>query len=737
MQHQLQAATFRDIYVHTEGSATIFCYRSGMTVYEEKYENGRFTGAGWNTAGYTLNVLDSFPTRLPTDAFIEPQSFDIEADGMSLAWSWQYVGFEQAEETVEKSGAVLTHGIVTLRSPLKPITVRIHTVLDGTPILQRWLEVTNEGDKPLHIHEAAVLSGGLEVTDGWKDYMPSAPDPTKIYSVGYMDNAQWGHEGAFRWHDMPNATLSIDGKYRRDRHRQPFFLLRNNLTGTMTVGQLGWSGGYRFSFDLDADTSQARMGYRLELASQKPFIILTAGEAFETPVAHIGMLQGDLDDAVNAMHTHLRRSVFTLPDARGIIGWFEGGMGPERLMDVTATKHFADTIAAIGGETLIIDAGWYCPPGSALSEWHPRAGDWYPDKDRYPNGIQEIRDYIHEKGLLFGLWFDLERIGVLSKAAREHPEWISQTFIQGRENSQVNMALPEAAAWVEGELARCIEEYGIEVFRLDYNLGVLEILNTVDLGNGPENNYVRYYKNTNDMYRRLRQRFPDVVFENCAGGGGRMDVGFLASFTHTWISDWNVPPRSMAIVNGMTMALPPEMCDRLVGGMNCHTRGSLDFQARLALFGRPTTNDYNAVGSRMNPEQLAFLRHTFVDIYKNFIRPYAADCLTFHHTPEVMAGAGAGVAEHPNGTAILERASANGHKSVIGVFRLSNAMEEEYTVVYPRHLDTGRTYTVTFDNTGTKATMRGAELMQNGIRIRLHGSIVSELVLLDAVNDSL
>ncbi len=732
MQHHLEKATYRNIYVHTEENAVIFCYRTGMTVYEEKFEHGRYTAAGWNTAGYTLNVLDRFPTRLPTRDIFEPQAFDVEADGMSLSWSWEYEGFTETEESVEKSGAMLTHGIVTLKSTVKPVTVRVHTLLDGSPVLRRWIEVINNGTENLNISEAVPMSGGIEVTDGWQDYMTGAPDPTKMYSVGYMDSAQWGFEGSFRWHDMPNAELTIASKFQRERHRHPFYLLRNNLTGTMMVGQLGWSGGYRLTFSLDADTRQARMCYRLAMASQKPFIILTPGEAFETPAAHVGMVQGDLDDAVYAMHTHLRRSVFTLPDARGGVGWFEGGMGPERDMNVEATKHFADTIAAIGGETLIIDAGWYVAPGLELTGWHPRAGDWYPHPERYPNGFGEIRDYIHEKGLLFGLWFDLERMGNLTELVKKHPEWITHTYNQERISSQLNMAIPAAAAWVENELVRCIEEYGIELFRLDYNLDTIDLLNVVDLGNGPENNYVRYYQNTNAMYRRLRKRFPDVVFENCAGGGGRTDVGFVANFTHTWISDWNVAPRSVAIINGMSMVLPPEMCDRLVGGMNCHTCGSLDFQARLTLFGRPTTNDYNAVGSEMNPDQIAFLRHTFA-IYKDFIRPYAAECRIWHHTPEVMAGVGAALAVHPVGTAILERSDEAGCRSVVGVFRLSNAMAEEYTVVYPRGIDPARLFDVTFDNTGAVLRMTGAELTQNGLRVRLQGSIISELILLRAV----
>ena len=136
----------------------------------------------------------------------------------------------------------------------------------------------------------------------------------------------------------------------------------------------------------------------MEMMGQKPLVILAPGETFETPKVHIGMLSGDLDDAVNAMHKHIRKSVFTLPAARGVKGWVEGGMGPERLMDVRATKHFADTMAEIGAETMIIDAGWYCPPGTAVKEWHPRTGDWYPHPDRH-----YTREYLQYLGNRYAL----------------------------------------------------------------------------------------------------------------------------------------------------------------------------------------------------------------------------------------------------------------------------------------------------------------------------------------------
>lgn len=730
------AADFRDIYVHTEGEKQIFCYRTGLTVYEEVFEHSRYMSAGWNAAGYTLNVLDDFPTRLDNRAFRQPQAFDVEADGVSLGWDLDFVAFDQKEETLEDAQTPVTHGIVTLQSRIKPLTVQVHTLLDGSAVFTRWIEVVNDSTAPINLSAVVPMCGGVETVSGWRDYMRGAADCSKIYSLGYMDHALWGHEGYFKWHDLPNISYGFDGKFCSERHRHPMFLLRNNLLGTMMIAQLGWSGAYRFDFLLNADHAHdAHLSMRLAMDGQKPMLVLDPGERFVSPGVHIGLLRGDLDDAVNAMHAHLRRTVFTLPDARGVKGWVEGGMGPERLMDVRASKHFIDTLAAVGAETMIIDAGWYCPPGTECQQWHPRTGDWFPHPDRYPNGIEEVRDYAHEKGLLFGLWLDLERLGHLSQAAKAHPEWLSRPYCREMENSQIDMTNPEAVAWVESELTRVLETYKADLFRLDYNLGTDLLLNVIDRGHGPENACVRYYQNVNAMYRRLRRRFPDVVFENCAGGGGRTDVAFNANFTHTWVSDWNVAPRSFAITNGMTMALPPELVDRLLSGMNCHTHASLAFQARNTIFGRPTTNDYNAVGSKTNPAQLEIVRHAF-DIYKTHIRPYISESKIYHHTPELVniEGAAAGTAAQPQGTGVIERASGDGKHVVIGIFNLADTTDAPAITVCPRGVNPALSYRVTLDNSGASLTLTGYALANEGIRVRLNTAMTSELMICEALS---
>ena len=721
MHHIIKHTDFADIHTE-EGALRVFSYRFGSAVYEETFDGHRLNAAGWNGAGYTQNVLEDMPSRLPRGEHQDTPAFRLEANGSTLDFDWRFVDFQKAEE-----GGCL-HGVLTLESALQPVCVRVHTKLDGTGVMERCLEIINTGDAPLSLGGISILSGGVEEnTTGWDPFFDPA-NAEGLYSLGYFQSAEWGCEGLFGWHDLPNAELTVSGKWNADRYRHPVFFLKNNLLGSMLYGQLAFTGGYDFRFRKDTDANKkgcnSRLSFDLALAGPKPMIVLAAGERYVTPAMHIGVLMGDLDDAVNEMNRHLRRSVLKRTDARGVKGLVECGMGPERTMDVTACKHFIDTAAAVGAEAFLVDAGWYAPTGLATTEWSKRQGDWQVSRDLYPNGIGEIRDYAHEKGLLFGMWMEPEAIGPLSRVAAEHPEWLTTVFASHDKKKQLDLTVPEAAAWMESEIVRVIEENKLDVFRLDHNNHVNHWFGRTEQSGIVASGILRHYDAVYGIYERVRARFPDLVMENCASGGSRTDVGMIRDFTHTWVSDWNVAPRSVAVTNGMTMCLPPETVDRLASGMFCHTRGALDLQLRHTLFGRPTTNDYNCVGSTMNPVQIGFVKHTF-DLYKSFVRPMAGRDLIFHHTPEVNG-------TQPQGICVLERAAEDGSRSMIGVFNLCMAGEREERI-FPRGLDAAASYRVTLDNSGAVCEVDGFTLCNEGLRVRLDGALQSELILMEKI----
>jgi alpha-galactosidase len=319
---------------------------------------------------------------------------------------------------------------------------------------------------------------------------------------------------------------------------------------------------------------------------------------------------------------------------------------------------------------------------------------------------------------------DAERIGNESQILAQHPEWLATAYDKVTPlGNLLDLTQPAVAQWMEDQIGRVIEENRLDFFRLDHNVpGIGPGAQHVSEG-FVESSYWRYFEALYAVYERLRARFPDVIFENCAGGGGRSDLGLVRLFSHTWVTDWQIAPRAFSITNGMTMALPPEYVDRLIAGQNGHITGDVDFQARLLLFVRPTLGIFNALGGSWNPHHLARVRH-MVDLYKNFVRPFMATGRIYHHTPSVIG-------PEPQGWGVLELAAQDRRRAIVGVFQLSAPQADEY-LLRLRGLDVGRRYRITFDNSGQNCNVDGFTLMKRGLSIRLEGALTSELLVVEA-----
>ncbi|MBE6930467.1 MAG: alpha-galactosidase [Ruminococcaceae bacterium] len=714
---------FREVF-YQPGEKPVFCYRSGLAVYEEQFSGGVLCGAGYNAAGYPLNVLSNVTTRLNPHEFWEPSAFNIELDGVSVDQHLRFIDFSQAEEGRS------VHAVITLESDLKPVRIRVHTLLDGTQMFSRWLEIENLSDKPMSLSRLAVLAGGLETLN--RDCYTNDNSPEKLYSIGYFNSVIWGREGAFAWHNLPCASTVIDTRFNRERYRHPLVFIRSNLSGVIWFSQIAWSGGCRFTADLDDSghvlttaNHHGKLSFKAEITGYNPMLVLRPGKCFTSPEVHMGVVASGFDDAVNEMHAHIRRSVLTMPEADGSACIIGAGMGPEHDMSVETSKAFIRQFAEMGAEIFIIDAGWFCPPAKERMGWSTYNGINRPNPERYPNGIAELSDYCHELGLKFAMWTEMERMGEESGMIAAHPDWYACNKFGDCIKGFLDFTNPEAAQWAEDELARIIEEYKLDLLRVDYNTASPQYYGFRDLGTGiPEGLTLRHFNAVYKMYQNLKRRFPNVIFENCAGGGGRTDLGQMKAFNHTWVSDWQKAPHSIMITNGMTMALPPERVDRLFAGMGCHEFGAFDAHMRNTMLGHMSLNVVAPTAARPNPVQMEFVRHS-VGIYKNFIRPFLAESLIYHHTPEAASDPTAPY------TAIELTAPAK-DRGVLAVFTMSASAHDRITI-YPRGIDAGRDYEVTFDNSRSKRVISGYELISQGVTVTIPSSLSSELVLFQAV----
>ena len=603
-----------DVY-YQSGQSPVFCYRTGLCVYEERFSGGVLAPVGWNTAGYPLNVLSNCPTRLDPAAFAAPSAFGAQFGGVSAEYGLRFTGFQKSRT---ERGLLAE---VTLESAVLPLTVRVKTLLAGKNMFTRTLEFENTGDVPLHLGALRLFGGGLEIMD--RTPLTRKNEVDSLYSLGYFAADTWGREGAFCWRDLAPGAFSVDARFGADRFRHPLVFLRNNVTGQIWTVQVGFSGGVRFTADLSADPERGESAISLsaDITGYAPMYVLFPGETFIAPAVFIGAVSGGLDDAVNAMHAHIRRAVLCDPAAAAGEMLVSSGMGAEHDMSVATTKSFIRQFAEMGAELFIIDAGWQCPPAEGAIDWYGYNGVNVPDADRYPNGLKELSDYCHAQGMKFALWVEIERVGRLSPVFAAHPEWRAQNVFGERDGGYLDLTQPDAAAWAEEELARIITEYGLDLLRVDYNVSHRSYFLRRDTGAGvPECLQLRQFAAVYKMYANLRRRFPHVIFENCAGGGGRTDLGMMAAFNHTWVSDWQKLPRAALITNGMTMALPPERVDRLFAGMGGHAFGSLDAQMRNTMLTHMTLNVIAPADAEPNEAQMAFVKHS-VALYKSFIRP--------------------------------------------------------------------------------------------------------------------
>ncbi len=598
----------------------------------------------------------------------------------------------------------------------------------------RWLEVTNTGKQATAISKVSPWSGQLWHTPDFPEKIQ--PNSEDVYDVGYIQYQEWGHEGAWRFDPVINETKIISGDRGKSGWGHPTFFARNNATGEWFVASLAWSGNWKIRVTskiqkLPADSGgpgrpaeDARLFFDMGPSTVDPALrVIDPGETVKTPETHVMCMKSDLDHVIGAVLAHVRRDVLPKPPSehvfdveanhRGYIVNHETEAGIDREIDMAA---------AVGAQTFVIDAGWY---GPEPNEWWNNVGDWYPGA-WLPNGIEPIREHARKKGMGFGLWVEIESAGAASKVRKEHPDWfLKRNGVPIANGRELDVGNPVVAKWMESEIARLIRKYNLDVFRIDYNISTEEDGNQVREG-FVENTLWRHVENLYAIFDHLRQQFPGVVFQNCAGGGGRLDWGIMHRFDNTELSDWMRGPRALKILNGITWLLPPEILLRTFGTEVSDLQGDADIDSQLneVEMSLPIFRGIAPTLAELNPILGDQIR-SGVELYKNELRPILRGGIVYHHTPLPQQGS-------PSPWIVLEYGSPDKSKDVSTLFRTSDFGDPVYRFI-PRGLSPSGTYKVTFENRGESAEMSGVQLMQNGIPVRLEAAGTSEMLFFENV----
>ena len=693
-----------------------FRYGSGLSVYSEKLSEGRLICTDYHATGMPQHPDDRI-------ADVPVPAFDLEINGQDVSYGWDFVSWE---EKTAADGRPLAE--MVLKNEIQDILLRIETYCGENGYFTRKMYLKNLGENAISITRVSPLKGVLwekneEVTEALQD------GEVIPYMVGgYMDN-WWGMEGNFKWNDIPyNTTLELGSNSGRSGHGHPFAIVHNKLLGGYFVCQMEWSGNWKFRFFNDfrhiAGKEQShkqfiRLCFDLAPESRAPMRVVDPGEELKLPPVHFGYTYKDFDGAVQALHEYQRKYIL----ARSPLGYepsycahwgYEGwDMHPERL------KIHIDRVAEMGFEMFLVDAGWYGEPGS---DWFRTVGDW--QDERVPGGLKEVVDYTHSKGMLFGLWIEPEAVGPDSKIRQEHPEWLLQRYGHGVERC-LDLSKPEVEAWVEYHIMDVIERYGIDLIRIDANNSYVYEGGFHEQSGYNENSHWKNVEAIHRIFDHVREKYPHLLYENCASGGGRTDLGMMSRFSRTQYTDWYKLPRVLRTFNGLSICLPPETLLSMVGpAMSCQRYGNIDTQMQMLIQGSVYINPFAFDDEPMNPV-LAKRTKEYMDLYKNFVRPIQSECKMYHHTPVVPGFQG-------RGWIVNEYVSKDGSKAYANLFRLPNT-ELDTWVFKARGLDRGKNYKVTYVDGGYSYCVSGYEIAERGISIRLDGALTSQMLLFEEV----
>ncbi len=361
---------------------------------------------------------------------------------------------------------------------------------------------------------------------------------------------------------------------------------------------VAWSGNHRMLADCMPDGRRYVQGGELLHPGE---ICLEPGESYDAPSIVATYSADGLTPASWGFHRSLRALDVHPDTARPVLlntweaVYFDHST--QRLQEL------ASSAAALGIERFVLDDGWF----GARRDDHRGLGDWWVSPEVYPDGLGPLIAHVRSLGMEFGIWVEPEMVNPDSDLFRAHPEWALVTEgyppVLGRRQLVLNLAHPDAFAHVLGQLDALLRDHEVQYVKWDMNRNHVQGSGS-DGAAGTHAQTLAFYA----LLDTLRSRHPDVEFESCASGGGRIDLEVLRRAERVWTSDCNDPLERQTIQWGATMLLPAEVMGAHIGPTRSHTTGrmhSLAFRAVTAFFGHLGV-EWNVLGlSDDEREQLA------------------------------------------------------------------------------------------------------------------------------------
>lgn len=346
------------------------------------------------------------------------------------------------------------------------------------------------------------------------------------------------------------------------------------------------------------------------------FVTLKPNEEFATVTVGFVQVNGSFEDAAGEM-TKYRRNIRRFnQDDKKLPVIFNDYMNC-LMGDPTSEKEFPliDAAAKTGCEYFVIDCGWYDD-----GYWWDSVGEWQPSKKRFPNGIEEVTNYIRQKNMVPGLWLEPEVMGIRNDFANSLPDdWFFMR--NGKRVIDVDRYLldfrnPKVVAYMTKVVDRLVNDYHVGYIKMDYNVttGVGTDYNTYNRGKGllDHNRAVLNWRDT------LYKKYPDLVIENCSSGGMRHDYGMLSKDSIQSITDQTDYTLNAAISAVSASTITPEQSAIWSYPLPVGTKEEAIYNMCNDMLCRIHQSGYL---NKVSPDRLAYVKEG-IKVYKDQIRSH-------------------------------------------------------------------------------------------------------------------
>lgn len=646
-----------------------------------------------------LLTLDTLPQEYPsygTSDFREP-AYSMQLENGTTITDLRYESHKIINGKTKLEGLPTTYVEsddeaqtleITLSDSLVGLKVILsYTAYENFDVITRNAKFLNCGTEDLKLQRALSMSIDFNNSD---------------YDFLHLHGA-WARERHIERTPLLIGTQSVQSIRGSSSHNQnPFIaLLSNDATedhGDVYGFSLVYSGNFLAQAEVDQyKTTRISMGIN-------PFDfswLLKANESFQTPEVVMVYSSNGLGEMSRTYHRLYRKRL-----CRGV---YRDKTRPILVNNWEATyfDFNAEKIESIGKaakelgiELFVLDDGWFGKRDDDKSS----LGDWFVDKNKLPNGLNDLASKINNLGLQFGLWFEPEMVSPDSDLYRAHPDWClhvpERSRTQGRNQLVLDLSRKDVCDYIVDSLSAILSSVNISYVKWDMNRSMTEIGSALLPPKRQRETAHRYMLGLYKVYEKLTTAFPNILFEGCSGGGGRFDPGILYYMPQIWTSDDTDAVERLKIQYGTSIVYPISTMGAHISAVpnhQVHRKTSLKMRGDVAMLGNfgyeldlTKVNDDEKETVKKQVEKYKELRELiqFGDMYR-LLNPFN------------------------NNEASFMVVSEDKTEAFVSYFRILGIPNEPIRRLYLRGLDPNKNYSVE----ELKGIFGGDELMYGGITI--------------------